>query len=400
VPSGADVGQDVVLVAGVVVAVVLMIGLIAGRRPRASRIAPAVREQLADLPRAAIVVNPTKLNGTDAPAWIGRASSALGWGPPIWLETSVADPGGGQAREALARGADTVIAFGGDGTARTVAAELADTGVPLGLIPRGTGNLLARNLSLPLTDPEAALRVALTGSTRPIDLGDVELDLSGEDQEPRRDAFLVMAGIGFDAEVMAAVRPKLKQRVGWWAYVVAGARNMRGRRTRVHLVLDEQTAISRRVRSVIVGNCGLLTGGLALMPDAELDDGVLDIVVVAPRGVVGWAGVTASVLTRRTIGHPVVEHFRCRRAEIRAERPLAVQLDGDPVGEARTMRVAVRPLALLVRCPPKALPRGGEPVPAALASGPPPPVSGHDPAPCLPPARAVKQLMTDNDGRE
>jgi diacylglycerol kinase family enzyme len=148
---------------------------------------------------------------------------------------------------------------------------------------------------------------------------------------------------------MATVAPRLKQRVGWWAYVVTGTRRLRGRQTKVLLQLDDDEPLRRRLRSVIVGNCGELTGGVRLMPEAKIDDGRLDIVVVAPRGVVGWLAVTGAVLTRSRWGHPVVEHFTCRRVEIRAEKPLHVQLDGDPAGMARVLRAEARPGALVVR---------------------------------------------------
>jgi len=112
-----------------------------------------------------------------------------------------------------------------------------------------------------------------------------------------------------------------------------------------------------RVRGVIIGNCGELTGGVQLMPEAEVDDGWLDIVVVAPRRVVQWGAVVVSVLSRvrpRTVGrgrNPVVQHFRCRSLEIRAEKPLAIQLDGDPACEARVLRARVDHLGLGVRTP-------------------------------------------------
>jgi diacylglycerol kinase family enzyme len=87
------------------------------------------------------------------------------------------------------------------------------------------------------------------------------------------------------------------------------------------------------------------------MPDAVLDDGWLDVVVVSPRRVVEWATVFATVLlrTRPRQGHPVMQHYRCRSVEIRADRPLAVQLDGDPAGSARVLRAMIDPLALVVR---------------------------------------------------
>src|SRR5919199_4037432 len=301
-------------------------------------------------PWAVVVANPTKFTDADAEVeWLEERSVELGWARPVWLETTVDDPGVGQTRVGVRAGAHAVLAYGGDGTVRAVASALTDTGVPLGLLPAGTGNLLARNLAVPFTDLDAALAVALTGPERRIDVGSAQIDVSGEDQPPRTETFLVMAGLGFDAEVMATVGHRLKQRVGWWAYVVAGARRLRGRQTKVVLQLDDSEALRRRLRSVIVGNCGELTGGVRLMPEARPDDGRLDVVVVAPRGVVGWMAVTGAVLTRSRWGHPVVEHFTCRRVEVRAEKPLHVQLDGDPAGMARVLRAEVQPAALVVR---------------------------------------------------
>jgi diacylglycerol kinase (ATP) len=322
-------------------------------RPRAGvPTAPAVPPPIpgVERPWAAVVANPTKIVDIDGEIdWLEERSVELGWSRPIWLETTADDPGAGQARVALRAGAHAVLAYGGDGTVRAVASALTGSGIPLGLLPAGTGNLLARNLAVPFSDLDAALSVALTGLERTIDVGRAEVDVSGEDHPARTETFLVMAGLGFDAEVMASVELRLKERVGWWAYVVAGARRLRGRQTRVLLRLDDEEPIRRRLRSVIVGNCGELTGGVRLMPEAKIDDGWLDVVVVAPRGIVGWFAVTGAVLTRTRWGHPVVQHFRCRRIEVTAEKPLHVQLDGDPGGMARVLRAAVDPAALVVR---------------------------------------------------
>jgi diacylglycerol kinase (ATP) len=353
-PGGAG-PQLLVLAVTLVVAAGLLL-LVRGRRRRpAARPAPAPAGERR--PVVAVVVNPTKVGGRDPRRErVERQVLALGWDPPQWLPTTVEDPGTGQTRAALAAGADAVIAYGGDGTVRSVAGPLCHSGVPLGLLPAGTGNLLARNLGIGLNGGSSgldrAVGTALGGDTRAVDVARAEIDVSGEDQRPRRETFLVMAGLGFDAQVMAAVhdQPRLK-RVGWPAYVVAGIRIMRGRQTRVALHLDDAPPISRRVRTVIVGNCGELAGGAQLMPAAQLDDGRLDVVVVTPRGVAGWAAVTAMVLTRSRFGHSLVEHFQCRRVEVHAERPLPMQLDGDPIGEARTLRAEVDPGALLVRVP-------------------------------------------------
>jgi diacylglycerol kinase family enzyme len=354
--SPAGVVQLGVLVVVLAVAARLLVVARRARRTRTEPLAaagPAAEEAPDHRPFAAVVANPTKVDDRDVRLdWVSRASTDLGWDPPMWLETTPDDVGVGQTRAAVEAGAAVVLAYGGDGTVRAVGSALAGTGVPLGLLPRGTGNLLARNLGIGVADLGDALRTALSWSERKVDVGRLEIDVSGEDHAPRTESFLVMAGLGFDAEVMASVRPALKERVGWFAYVVAGARVLRGRRSKVVLRLDGADPITRRMRTVIVGNCGELTGGVRLMPDALIDDGYLDVVVVSAGGVVSWAAVTAAVLTRSRRGHPVVEHFRCREIEIRAETPQQVQLDGDPTGEARVLRARLDPLALVVRVPP------------------------------------------------
>jgi diacylglycerol kinase (ATP) len=89
--------------------------------------------------------------------------------------------------------------------------------------------------------------------------------------------------------------------------------------------------------------------GLVLMPAAKLDDGLLDVVTLAPKGIIGWLAVAARVLTRRRSGHPIVEHWQGATITIDSERPQQTQLDGDPVGEARVLQMRIAPGALLVR---------------------------------------------------
>jgi YegS/Rv2252/BmrU family lipid kinase len=349
--GSVDVVQGTVLAAVLAVAL-LLFGLLRLGRGGASQRArrrPVVAD---DGPprRAAVVVHALKVTDVDARRQqIAAASERLGWAQPVWLDTTELDTGRSQAKEALDSGADTVLAFGGDGTARVVAEALCRTGVPMGLLPAGTGNLLARNLGIPHGRLDEALTIALTGKERPIDVGRAEIDLSGSDPEPVRETFLVMAGVGFDAEIMAAVDPTLKERVGWWAYVVAGVRKLRGRRTQVTIRIDDGDPVHRRVRTVVVGNCGSLQGGIPLMPEATVDDGWLDVVIISPRTVFGWLGVGTSVITR--LRSPSVQHARCKSVEIRAERSLPVQLDGDTAGTARVLRASVDPLAVVIRVP-------------------------------------------------
>jgi diacylglycerol kinase (ATP) len=303
-------------------------------------------------PRIAVVVNPTKLEDLDATKReVAAICGEAGWADPSWWETTVEDPGVGQTRQAIATCADVVCALGGDGTVRMVGATLAGSGVPLGVLPAGTGNLLARNLLLPLDDLPAAVRVALSGRDMPIDVGRCRLDVTGEDERPRELGFLIMAGLGFDAAIMADVQDGMKDRLGWLAYVAAGARNLRGPQMRVSLAYDDDEPIPRRVRMVLAGNVGRIGGGIALLPDARIDDGFLDTLTLSPRGVVGWTAVAGRVLTRRRTGHQRVEHRRCRRLRITIDEPQPVQVDGDVVAEVRALEIWLDRLALTVRMP-------------------------------------------------
>jgi diacylglycerol kinase family enzyme len=352
--TALEVTLLVVAVAAAALAALLAVALLRTRGQRRLRHQDTrlpFAEDVELRPRIAVVVNPTKVEDLAVTQQVVAAiCTEAGWATPTWYETTADDPGEGQTRAAVRAGADVVCAFGGDGTVRVVGSTLAGTGVPLGVIPAGTGNLLARNLSLPL-DLHSAVRVALSGRDMPIDVGRCSLDVTGEDEQPRELAFLVMAGLGFDAAIMADVQDAMKERIGYLAYVAAGARNLRGPQMRVRLSFDGEPPIARRVRTVLAGNVGRIGGGINLMPAAEADDGYLDTLTLSPHGVVGWTAVAGRVITRRRSGHERVEHRRCRRLRITTDDPEPVQVDGDVVAEVRAMDIRLDRLALVVRAP-------------------------------------------------
>jgi YegS/Rv2252/BmrU family lipid kinase len=289
--------------------------------------------------RAAVVYNPTKV--PDLPGLTTRVEkffAQAGWDAPLWLETTQQDPGAGMCRQAIEQGCDVVFVCGGDGTVMAAATGLAGSGVPMAVLPTGTGNLLARNLDLPLDDEPAALRIGVHGATRQIDVGAIE----GK-------RFVVMAGLGFDAAIMRDAPEKLKKTVGWPAYVVSGAKHMRGRRISVTITIDGGEPIERHVRTVLVGNVGKLQGGLLLLPNARPDDGVLDIAVLAPRNALDWARLTGRVLRRKDVPDQRMERFRGKHVLIEASRPQPRQLDGDLIEDSQTMDIEIEPGALAVR---------------------------------------------------
>ncbi|MCB0912494.1 MAG: diacylglycerol kinase family lipid kinase, partial [Propionibacteriaceae bacterium] len=265
---------------------------------------------------------------------------------PDWQETTADDPGEGQARAAVADGATLVCSLGGDGTVRAVASGLLGSGRPLGLLPGGTGNLLARNLKLPVDDLDAALTVALTGTDVAIDVGEVRWD------EGDRAVFLVAAGMGLDAEMMAGVDPTLKRTVGWLAYAVSGFRALFRLGFSVRVTADRQRAVSQHARTVLVANCGELTGGLRLIPEAALDDGRLDTVLASPRSLFGWIAIGVDMASRHRRGHPAFVHLVSGQVDVTTKEPVEAELDGDAVGPRTRMSARVRPGALTVRVAP------------------------------------------------
>ena len=302
------------------------------------------------MPTAAVIVNPTKVS--DAGKLRAQARSVFeshGWGEPLWFETTAEDTGRGQAAEAVRQGADLICPYGGDGTVRAVASGAVGSGVPLGLLSAGTGNLLARNLKLPHRRFQDGLAAALTGQPRPIDAMRITLDRSGDGQWSEPEYGVVMTGFGLDADILGGTPETLKARLSWLAYPVNGLRHIRHEHTAMTVTFDEDHPVRTEVTTVIVGSCGLLTGGVQLMPGARFDDGELDAVLIRAGGVLGWPKVVAAVLGRSKKSSYAVERRVTRRVDLRADTPTPVEIDGDHLGDAIGVRLEVLPSALSVR---------------------------------------------------
>lgn len=294
----------------------------------------------------AIIVNPSKFDDlAQLQQTIDDFARFSGWAGPSWFETSVDDSGVSAARSALESGADLVCAMGGDGTVRAVAGELRGSGIPYALLPSGTGNLLARNLGIPVDSLEDALEIAFRGQDRAIDVGLATFD-DGEERP-----FLVMGGVGLDAHIMDQTDDELKKKVGWGAYVAAAGSNLfkKGFGATVSVDGDEQT--TRNAMMVLACNCSSVIGGIEIATGAVLDDGKLDLVVLQPNVVAGWVGVAIDVASGNRNGMASLKQWASSEFTFSLDEPVLSELDGDPIGETTGGRFGVDPESLIVRIP-------------------------------------------------
>lgn len=293
--------------------------------------------------RCAVVYNPIKVS-EDLRNAIKQQAMKTGWNDAIWLATPAENPGPVITAEVVSADVDRVIAAGGDGTIRIVADRLAGSGIPMAVVPVGTGNLLARNLDIPLTEPEA-LAIAFGQHTREVDL--VKLTVDGMPSEH----FAVIAGLGVDAMIMEETNPDLKDAIGPGAYFVAAAKALG--RTPIHMwiTLDDHRPQHRYAMICAIGNVGELAGNLTLIPRASPDDGKLDVYVASPRRLVHWLRVVLRLLTLRPRRDDRVDQWQGRQVEVRLRHPDPYQLDGDVIGDCRSLRAEVAPKALTVCVP-------------------------------------------------
>jgi len=251
------------------------------------------------------------------------------------------------AREAVANGFEMAIAVGGDGTLGQVASGLAGSDCILGVLPVGTGNVWAHMLGLPQWSPLSrttlldAARVLVEGEVHPVDLG-----------RAGNRHFVLWAGIGFDAQIAQGVEPhrEIRRNLGNLTYYVATiALGLGLRGTRVTVTIDGR-AMRQRLIMAVVSNAQLYGPTVRLAPQAQLDDGELDVYLFKGDNLLDALRHIAGVLAGRHHRDPKVEIYQARHVELRADRPLAVQLDGEPAGHT-PISIAVVPRALRVIVP-------------------------------------------------
>jgi diacylglycerol kinase family enzyme len=258
---------------------------------------------------------------------------------PLWYEVPKSKRAPKAVRKALDEGADLILAWGGDGMQQRCIDVLAGTGVPLGILPAGTGNLLAVNLDVPISLAEA-LDVALNGEQRLLDTG----LCNGE-------RFAVMAGIGFDALMIKDADRGLKDRLGRAAYLWTGLRNISAAEVRARVKIDGEVQFEGQLSCVLVGNVSKVFAGIEAFDGARPDDGMLEIGIVSASTPVQWVRAVTRVVVDRAENSPYVEVCRGRKIRVTLERPLAYEIDGGDRPKTKKLRIDVQPASVAVRVP-------------------------------------------------
>jgi diacylglycerol kinase (ATP) len=296
--------------------------------------------------RALLITNPAAARTQQrAVAAVMRAMQRAGWVAEV-----LATGGPGDARRlaeyGVAEGVDVVAVFGGDGTTMQAAAALVGTEVALGVIPGGTGNLLAGNLRIPAS-PERAARALVAGRPRPFDLG--RMERAGGDQY-----FAVACGAGYDARVMAATLSEHKRRWGMVAYAATTLRLIGGIRSATHIITIDGVEYDAHAAMVLVANCGeVIPPFVRLGAGIRPDDGLLDVVVMRANSF-GQSVRAVWELLRDAPTADGIETFvgyaRGREIRVVTEPVEPVQLDGEPGGET-PFTVNVVPGAIRIMVP-------------------------------------------------
>jgi diacylglycerol kinase (ATP) len=260
-----------------------------------------------------------------------------GWQADLWY-TQAPEDARRLAHQAVAEGADIVVASGGDGTINEIIQELAGTETALGVLPNGTVNVWAREIGLPLDDLSAC-DVLLHGRTRRIDLGRIN-----------NRYFLLMAGIGIDGEVTRAIEHKPVKRLGVLGYLLVGTLLGLGFPNFQATLNIDGKEIKANAFQIVIGNTQLWGGALQFTWQAKCDDGLLDVCVVRKSSLPGRLVVALDFLLRRERRRQRISYYTCTSIEVRTRQPIPIQVDGE-IGGFTPATFTVAPGALKVIVP-------------------------------------------------
>ena len=268
-----------------------------------------------------------------------KTLATYGVNDPMWCEVPKSRFAPEQAKKLLKGGAELIFVWGGDGTVQRVIDTVAGAPIALAILPAGTANLFATNLGIP-KDLEEAVKIGLNGFRRQLDVGQMN-----------REHFGVMAGTGLDALMIRDADAGLKDKVGRFAYVWTGAKNVRKSSVKMRIEVDGAAWFKGKASCLLVGNVGDVIGGISAFSDARPDDGRLNIGVVTASGALDWV----RTLTRSAIGDvegsPFVETTTGRTFDIRLDKALPYEIDGGARKKTKRLKCKVVPGAITVCVP-------------------------------------------------
>ncbi|MGN6679627.1 MAG: diacylglycerol/lipid kinase family protein [Streptosporangiaceae bacterium] len=294
-----------------------------------------------------------------------------GVGEPLWYEVNKSRKAPQYASRAVAQGADLIFVWGGDGMVQRCIDAVAGIDATLAILPAGTANLLATNLNIP-HDLTAAVMVGLHGARRELDTGTI----NGEH-------FAVMAGTGFDAQMIKGASRRMKRRLGRMAYVYTGTKNLSARGMKAHVKVDGQQFHKGRISCVLVGTVGKLFGGIEVFGAARPDDGVIEVGLVTADNPAQWARTFGRLAAGSPERSPFVKVTRGRKVRIKLNKKVPYELDGGDRKKTKKLRIKVHPASVTI-CVPLRSETDVTPLPASDVLATPAGHRPHQPAPAGP----------------
>ncbi len=293
--------------------------------------------------RILALINPSAGRGATEKTREGILAGVADSGDTVdFVELEPGVNGSDLTRKAAADGYGLILVAGGDGTLAMAASGLVGSGVPLGIIPTGTANIVAMNLGVPAS-VKLATRAALTGTPAPYDVGRTS---GGR-------IFLLAAGAGYDADLIRDADRELKRRFGPLAYIFAMFKNLGVKRARFTVELDGSRRLHFHAKTILVCNVGRTMGALPLAPDAKVDDGQLDVVVFAFTGFWHLLLLFFAAIFGGLKQDPRVKFFRAREVRITASRPMPLQVDGEFIDRTTPIEMSVVPGGITILRPPR-----------------------------------------------
>ncbi|MGI8419102.1 MAG: diacylglycerol/lipid kinase family protein [Candidatus Levyibacteriota bacterium] len=233
-----------------------------------------------------IILNPVSGPGNekDREKAITKVAKDLGWNGHL-VTTTLNRTAADIAKHAIKNGTNHLVVCGGDGTIGEVVGVCVDKKIIIGIVPLGTGNLFAQNLGIPLAIT-ASMKIALYGKRNKIDIG-----------RANKIYFTVLAGIGFDAEMMKGAQRELKNKIGVFAYILTAVQSILRSSLIYQVQIDNRQPITVRAKTILVANLGKIQGGIMAVPQTSANNGRLSIGIIQAKNWYYWISLLVHALS-------------------------------------------------------------------------------------------------------